>query len=168
MDFACNDISTIMSRMSITCKIWKTDGPCCDCYIPWSHLVRMLLWLLCVNGLILQCCKQETMCVVCLWLLCVMVSSYSVVNMRPCVFVTVMCHGLILQCCEHETMWVCDCHVSMLSSYFVVNMRPCLWASCFCYILLQPSFSFAPAYYISFETIFSWQSWNKKEGHIIH
>ena len=76
----------------------------------------------------------------CLWLLCVMVSSYYVVNMSPCVFLTVMCHGLILQCCKHETMWdvdglilqcckhetmcVCDCYVSMVWSYRDVNTRP--------------------------------------------
>ena len=101
----------------------------------------MCLWLLCVNSLILQFCKNETMCV-CEYYKS-MVFSYIVVNMRPCVFVTVMCHGLILQCCKHETMWdvdsliglilycckheimcVCDCHVSMVSSYSDVNMRP--------------------------------------------
>ena len=47
----------------------------CDCHVS--------------NGLILNCCKHETMCVCNCHVS--MVSSYIVVHMRPCVFVTVMC-----------------------------------------------------------------------------
>ena len=65
-----------------------------------------------------------------------MVSSYSVVNMRPCVFVTVMGHGLILQCCKHETMCVCDYYKSMVLSYIVLNMRPCVFVIVMCHGLI--------------------------------
>ena len=112
----------------------------------WDHVC---LWLSQVNGIILNCCKHQTMCVsycyvswshptvlytwdrVCLWLLCVMVSSEIDANMRPCVFVTVMCHGLILQCCKHETMCVCDCHVSWSHPTVLYTWdHVCLWLSC--------------------------------------
>jgi hypothetical protein len=86
------------------------------------------------------------MCV-CGCYMCV-VSWFEVVNMRPCVFVGVICawshdmklstwdhvclwvlyvRGLMVWGIQHETMRVCGCCRCMVSWCEVVNMRPCVF-----------------------------------------